>query len=66
MSLEQIHQVILDQLMILDHSNDVPGMPLLQGLFELAYKSRSTSGEAGKREEKYNLLLLVYCSRVNA
>lgn len=36
MFLEQIRQVILDQLMILDRSNDVPGLPLLQGLFELA------------------------------
>jgi hypothetical protein len=52
MSLEQIHQVILDQLMILDHSDDVPGIPLLQGLFELAYESSRTSGDARERERK--------------
>ena len=34
MFLEQIRNVIFDQLMVLDHSDDIPGIPMSQGLLK--------------------------------
>src|ERR1700735_844524 len=46
--LKQIRNVILDQLMILDHSDDIPGIPMSQGLLKTTQNPGNIRTSTGK------------------